>query len=273
MRVKRCISRPISLTSLPAWTVTLTRVSVKSLWNSQQTWFARYGCRTQIASSTPEPSLLSKRVQCDEIWSFVYAKEKNVPSKLRGRRGFGDVWTWVAIDADTKFVVSWLVGSRDAWHAYRFMRDVARRVKGRVQLTTDGLNVYPDAVDRAFPDGIGYAQLVKHYGEPQQPERRYSPAVCVGATKAAVTGWPDRNHISTSFVERQNLTMRMSMRRFTRLTNAFSKKVQNHEHAIALHFTSYNFVRIHKTLNVSPAMAAGMSKTLWNVEDLARLTD
>jgi IS1 family transposase len=215
----------------------------------------------------------SRRIQCDEIWSFVYAKEKNVPAKLRGRGVMGDVWTWVAIDADSKLVLSWLVGPRDAWHALRFMRDVAARVRGRVQLTTDGLNVYPDAVDRAFPDGIDYAQLVKQYGEAPEPEKRYSPGVITGAIKTPVTGFPDRDHISTSYVERQNLTMRMNMRRFTRLTNAFSKKVQNHAHAVALHFTYYNFVRIHKTLNVSPAMQAGISKTLWNVEDLARLGD
>jgi len=214
----------------------------------------------------------SKRIQCDEIWSFVYAKEKNIPKRMSGR-GIGDVWTWVAIDADTKLVLSWLVGNRDAWHALKFMRDVAGRVRGRVQLTTDGLNVYPDAVDRSFPDGIDYAQLVKQYGEAAEPEKRYSPSVITGAIKTPVTGFPDRDHISTSYVERQNLTMRMNMRRFTRLTNAFSKKVENHAHAVALHFTYYNFVRIHKTLNVSPAMQAGLSKTLWNVEDLARLAE
>jgi IS1 family transposase len=216
--------------------------------------------------------VVAKRIQCDEIWSFVYAKEKNVPDGKHGK-GIGDVWTWVAIDADSKLAISWLVGERDAWCALRFMKDVASRVKGRVQLSTDGLNVYPEAVDNAFPNGIDYAQLVKQYGEAPEPERRYSPAVCTGAHKTTVTGEPDWAHVSTSFIERQNLTMRMHMRRFTRLTNAFSKKIQNHAHAIALHFTYYNFVRIHKTLRATPAMEAGLSKTLWSIEDIARLPD
>jgi IS1 family transposase len=216
--------------------------------------------------------IVSKRIQCDEIWSFVYAKEKNFPDGMSGK-GIGDVWTWVAIDADSKLVISWLVGERDAWCALRFMKDVASRVKGRVQLSTDGLNVYPEAVDGAFPNGIDYAQLVKQYGEPAEAEHRYSPAVCTGAHKTVITGEPDWAHVSTSFVGRQNLTMRMHMRRFTRLTNAFSKKIQNHAHAVALHFTYYNFVRIHKTLRVTPAMEAGLSKTRWSVEDIARLPD
>jgi IS1 family transposase len=213
-----------------------------------------------------------KRVQCDEIWAFVYAKQKNIPDGMSGK-GVGDVWTWVAIDADTKLVISWLVGERDAWCALRFMRDLASRVKGRFQLSTDGLNIYPEAVDRAFPDGVDYAQLVKLYGEAPEPERRYSPAVCTGAHKTTIAGDPDWSHVSTSFVERQNLTMRMQMRRFTRLTNAFSKKIQNHAHAVAIHFMYCNFVRIHKTLGVTPAMEAGLTDKLWSLEDIARLPD
>jgi IS1 family transposase len=214
----------------------------------------------------------AKRVQCDEAWSFVYAKEKNVPDHMRGK-GAGDVWTWVAIDADTKLAISWFVGNRNARSARAFMSDVASRVKGRVQLSTDGLNIYPDAVDWAFPDGVDYAQLVKTYGEDPEPERRYSPGICTGALKTTVTGEPDWAHVSTSFVERQNLTLRMNIRRFTRLTNAFSKKIQNHIHAVALHFVYYNFVRIHTTLGVTPAMEAGLTQTLWSIQDIARLPD
>lgn len=217
-------------------------------------------------------NVASKRIQCDEIWSFVYAKEKNVPDGMSGK-GLGDLWTWVAIDADSKLAISRLVGERDAWCALRFMRDLASRVKGRVQLSTDGLTMYPEAVDNAFPEGIDYAQLVKIYGESSDTEKRYSPADCTGAIKTTVTGDPDWAFVSTSYIERQNLTMRMQMRRFTRLTNAFSKKAKSHAYAVALYFTFYNFVRIHKTLRATPAMEAGLSDTLWSMEDLARLPD
>lgn len=217
--------------------------------------------------------LTARHVQCDEIWSFVYAKQRNVPASMKAEEGVGDVWTWVAIDADSKLAVSWLVGSRDAECAGIFMQDVARRLKNRVQLTTDGFHAYLDAVDWAFPDGIDYAQLVKLYGESPEGAHRYSPPVCNGTHKTVIAGDPDRKRVSTSYVERQNLTMRMHMRRFTRLTNAFSKKAENHALAVALHFTYYNFVRIHKTLRVTPAMAAGLTETLWSVEDLVRLTD
>lgn len=213
----------------------------------------------------------SKRVQCDEIWSFIYGKDKNLPEKLRGKYGVGSIWTWVGIDADSKLAVSWLVGNRTAEYAKVFMADVAERLKNRVQLTTDSLNVYLEAVEEAFGADIDYAQLVKLYGPSPEGEHRYSPAQCNGAKKQAVTGNPNTKHISTSYVERQNLTMRMNMRRFTRLTNAFSKKIENHAHAVALHFMYYNFVRIHKTLRVTPAMAAGITKRLWEIEDLARL--
>ena len=218
-------------------------------------------------------SVASKRVQCDEIWSFVYAKDKNLPTKFQGKYGVGSIWTWTAIDADSKLMISWLVGNRDAEYAKVFMEDVASRLKNRVQLTTDGLKAYLEAIDQTFGIDIDYAQLVKLYGNSLEGEHRYSPADCTGAIKQVVTGDPKAKHISTSYVERQNLTMRMSLRRFTRLTNAFSKKVENHAHAIALHFMYYNFVRIHKTLRVTPAMAAGISKKLWSIEDLAKLLE
>ena len=218
-------------------------------------------------------NLITKRIQCDEIWSFVYAKDKNLPDDLRGKFGLGSIWTWVAIDADSKFAVSWLVGNRDAEYARIFMEDVASRLKSRVQLTTDGLKAYLNAVDSTFGSEIDFAQLVKLYGESLDKEHRYSPAEVTGTKKQAIIGNPKEKHISTSFVERQNLTMRMSMRRFTRLTNGFSKKIENHSHAIALHFMYYNFVRIHKTLRVTPAMEIGLTKKLWKIEDLVKLTE
>jgi len=218
-------------------------------------------------------NLTCKRVQCDEIWSFVYSKQKNLPKHLWGVEGIGDVWTWVGLDADSKLAVSWLVGGRDAEYAKVFMLDVADRLANRVQLTTDGHLAYWDAVEDAFGEDVDYAMLVKQYGAPPKSEKRYNPRVCVGAQKRVVDGNPDPKHINTSFVERQNLTMRMHMRRFTRLTNAFSKKVENHEHAVSLHFMHYNFVRIHQTLRVTPAMAAGVTDQLWEIEDLAKLPD
>jgi IS1 family transposase len=215
----------------------------------------------------------TKRVQCDEIWSFVYAKEKNLPEELQGKFGVGSVWTWVALDSDSKLAISWLVGNRDAEYAKIFMEDVASRLKNRVQLTTDGLKAYLEAVEENFGSEIDFAQLIKMYGKSLDGEHRYSPAECTGIHKEVIAGYPNKKHISTSHIERQNLTMRMNMRRFTRLTNAFSKKVENHAHAIALHFMYYNFVRIHKTLRVTPAMEAGLTKKLWTIEDLARLLD
>ena len=218
-------------------------------------------------------NIKSRRIQCDEIWSFCYAKAKNVPQEKRGQLGYGDVWTWTALDADSKLIVSWLVGERDAGYAMEFMSDVAKRLATRVQLTTDGLKVYLMAVEDAFGCEIDYAQLVKIYGASPDGEKRYSPAECLGCEKHHVTGFPDPKHISTSYVERQNLNMRMGMRRFTRLTNAFSKKIENHGHALALYFTFYNFVRVHTTLRVSPAMAAGIETRLWEMEDIVRLID
>lgn len=219
-------------------------------------------------------NIKSKRIQCDEIWSFCYAKAKNVASAKAAPDEAGDLWTWTAIDADSKLIVSWAVGDRNAGIAREFMDDVASRLTNRVQLTTDGHLVYLDAVLGAFEE-IDFAQLVKLYGGTSGSieERRYSPAICTGARKNPVAGNPDRKHISTSYVERQNLNMRMGMRRFTRLTNGFSKKVDNHCHALSLYFVFYNFVRIHKTLRMSPAMAAGVTDKLWSMEDIVQLLD
>ncbi|MBX9655251.1 IS1 family transposase [bacterium] len=216
-------------------------------------------------------NLTSARIQCDEIWAFVYAKEKNVPASKKGEFGYGDVWTWTALDADSKFMVSWMVGWRDSGTAREFMLDVASRLSKRVQLTTDGHRAYLDAVEDAFGGEIDYSMLIKLYGEARDGQARYSPAVCTGCKKSKVTGRPDPEHVSTSYVERQNLTMRMSMRRFTRLTNGFSKKVENLEHAIAIHFMHYNFVRIHQTLRITPAMKAGVADHKWDIEELVSL--
>lgn len=216
-------------------------------------------------------NLPCKRVQCDEIWSFVYSKDKNVPKEKEGQFGYGDVWTWVAIDADTKLVPCWYIGSRNTEAAKTFIDDLADRLANRVQLTTDGHRPYLEAIENAFGNDIDYARLIKIYGEIPQNQVRYSPSKFVEAKCANVTGDPDRKHVSTSFVERQNLTMRMSMRRFTRLTNAFSKKLENHMYAISLHYMYYNFGRIHKSLRVTPAMEAGVSDHVWSLEEIAGL--
>src|SRR3989441_9121454 len=220
-------------------------------------------------------NLKSRRIQCDEIWAFVYAKAKNLPEKYKGAVGYGDVWTWTALDADTKLVPSWAVGRRDGFTARAFISDLADRLATRVQLTTDGHKVYLEAVEGAFGKALDYDMLVKTYegdrGKHAPAERRYSPAVCTGEFKQRITGDPDPANISTSFVERQNLTMRMSMRRFTRLTNAFSKKMDNHKAAVALHFMHYNFARIHKTLRVTPAMEAGIADHVWSLAEIAAL--
>lgn len=218
-------------------------------------------------------NLPCKRLQCDEIWSFCYAKDKNVPISKRGQFGFGDVWTWTAICADTKIVPSWMVGTRGAETARAFMQDLAGRLANRVQLTTDGHRVYLDAVESAFGTEVDYAVLVKLYGNDSETESRYSPREFVSCRTVPIMGRPDMRHISTSFAERQNLTMRMSMRRFTRLTNAFSKKIENHWAAIALHFMYYNFCRIHQTLRVTPAMEARAANHVWPVEEIVRLLD
>jgi IS1 family transposase len=212
-------------------------------------------------------NLACKRIQCDEIWQFCYAKEKNVPADKRGQFGFGDVWTWVAIDADTNLIPPFMLGSRDARTAKAFMDDLAARLTKRIQLTTDGLNVYVDAVEGAFGADVDYAMLVKIYGA-SQDEVRYSPAECIGCETRIMNGKPKSEHISTSFVERQNLTMRMGMRRFTRPTNGFSKKIENHFWAIAIHFMHYNFCRIHKTLRVTPTMEAKVTDHVWTIEEM-----
>jgi len=219
-------------------------------------------------------NLACKRIQCDEIWAFCYCKQKNVAPEHEGVLGHGDVWTWTAIDPVTKLVPSFMVGKRTAEYANAFIGDLKARLAGRIQLTTDGLKVYVDAVEDAFGKDIDFAQLVKIYGTEGQTKsdaRRYSPSEFTGAEKTVKMGDPDMKHVSTSHVERQNLTMRMSMRRFTRLTNGFSKKVENLEYMVALHFMHYNFVRIHKSLHTTPAMAAGVSKKLWEISDIAAL--
>jgi IS1 family transposase len=217
--------------------------------------------------------LKSKRIQCDEIWAFVAMKQKNVPPSRKGEFGVGDVWTWTALDSDSKLMVAYMVGSRDAGYATEFMHDVADRIDNRIQLTTDGHKAYLEAVEDAFGGDIDYAKLVKIYGAERPGEARYSPAVCMGAEKHQVSGDPDWQHVSTSHVERQNLTMRMSMRRFTRLTNAFSKKIENLEAAVALHYMHYNYCRIHQTLRVTPAMEAGIADHVWELEELVALLD
>ncbi len=220
-------------------------------------------------------NLKTKRVQCDEIWSFCYAKERNVETAKAAPSDAGDLWTWTALDADSKLMISWGVGDRHAGVGRVFFEDVAGRLTSRVQLTTDGHRVYLDAVPASF-DEVDFAQLVKLYGEAPSggaSERRYSPDECTGTIKTPITGNPDPKHISTSYVESQNLNMRMGMRRITRLTNAFSKKAENHCHALAVYFVFYNFVRIHKTLRVAPAMAAGVTNKLWSVEDMVALVE
>lgn len=217
-------------------------------------------------------NLACKRIQCDEIWSFCYAKEKNVPKEKRGTFGYGDVWTWVAIDADTKLVPTFMVGNRDAKAAKTFMDDLAGRLANRVQLTTDGHKVYLDAIENAFGGSIDYAMLVKVYElTSTEEQRKYSPVECTGAETKRISGNPIKEYVSTSFVERQNLTMRMSMRRFTRLTNGFSKNVENHAHHLALHYMYYNFCRVHKTLRVTPAMEAGIADHVWTLEEIVGL--
>jgi IS1 family transposase len=231
------------------------------------------GTACQFYQAQAIKNVNSKRVQCDEIWSFCYSKEKNVAPEDKGILGHGDVYTWTAIDADTKLAISWLVGRRDGEYAEAFIGDLASRLAGRIQLTTDGHGPYLTAVEKVFAGAIDYAMLVKIYGEESQGQKRYSPAQFVNAEKRRINGNPDMKEVSTSYVERQNLTMRMGMRRFTRLTNGFSKKIENLEHAVALHFMHYNFCRIHKTLKTTPALEAGITDKLWSLEDIAKLLD
>lgn len=215
----------------------------------------------------------SKRVQCDEIWSFIHAKAKNVAGAKAAPNDAGDCWTWTALDADTKLIIAYDCGGRDAEYANAFMQDVADRLATRVQLTTDGHKAYLEAVEGAFGADVDYAMLIKQYGEPIGALGRYSPGECVGAEQRRVEGRPDPKHVSTSYMERQNLNFRMGMRRFTRLTNAFSKKLEPHYRMVCLYTVFHNFVRVHKTLKCTPAMAAGLSKTLWSMNDLVAMID
>ena len=243
---------------------------------------ADLGAACSAAANELLVDLDCERVQCDEIWSFCYSKAKNVPAEHRGEFGYGDVWTWTAIDADTKLVPSWFVGDRSGYSARMLIDDLAFRVNRRMQLTTDGHNAYLHAVEGQLGADVDYAMLHKIYDAPggNDNERRYSPAVCTGTDVRVITGDPDPRHISTSYVERQNLTMRMSMRRFTRLTNGFSKKVENLTAAVSLHFVYYNFARPHQTLTkrnggrkTTPAMAAGKTNRVWTLEDIAGLLE
>lgn len=217
-------------------------------------------------------NLTCKRVQVDEIWSFCFAKDRNLPDELKEEFGFGSVWTWMAIDADTKIIPAWLVGDRTPEYAQKFISDLASRLVHRIQLTSDGHKPYLEAVWNAFHGDIDYAMLIKLYSNPPtEHQTRYSPGVCCGARKAKIAGHPDKRHVSTSYAERHNLQMRMSMRRFTRLTNAHSKKIQNHVYSIAIYTMFYNFVRIHSTLRVTPAMEAGVSNHVWSLEEMIGL--
>lgn len=232
---------------------------------------ADLGCACAAYHNRNVRNLKVRRLQCDEIWSFCGAKAKNVRAEKK-LEGWGDIWTWVGIDADTKLIVSYLVGGRDGGWAKDFMEDCAKRIRNRVQITTDGHRAYLDAVEDAFGADIDYAMLQKIYGAPSDEEtRRYSPAKCIGCDMKVVSGDPDPKHVSTSYVERQNLTMRMQMRRFTRLTNAHSKKVDNHRHMVALHYMHYNYCRVHSSLRVTPAQEAGLSDHVWGVEELVAL--
>jgi IS1 family transposase len=226
--------------------------------------FSEYQDRTLM-------NLACKRIQVDEAWAFCYAKQKNVPTAKAAPEGAGDIWTWVGLDAQSKLAVSWYVGGRDSEAAMIFMDDLAKRLANRVQLTSDGHKAYLEAVEGAFGSDIDYAMLVKVYGPALEGQRRYSPAECIGAVKHRVEGNPDPKHVSTSFSERQNLSMRMGNRRMTRLTNAFSKKAENHAHMMAIYFMHYNFVRIDQTLKITPAMAAGVTPKLWEMADLVKV--
>jgi IS1 family transposase len=228
--------------------------------------FSEYQDRTLM-------NLACKRIQVDEAWAFCYAKQKNVPTAKAAPEGAGDIWTWVGLDAQSKLAVSWYVGGRDSDAAIIFMDDLAKRLANRVQLTSDGHKAYLEAVEGAFGSDIDYAMLVKVYGPALEGQRRYSPAECIGAVKHRVEGNPDPKYVSTSFSERQNLSMRMGNRRMTRLTNAFSKKAANHTHMMAIYFMHYNFVRIHQTLKITPAMAAGITCKLWEMVDMVKVLE
>jgi IS1 family transposase len=263
VQVVKCLCEGMSIRG----TVRLTGVAKNTVVNL----LCDMGCVCAAFHHHSVRELRVKRLQCDEIWSFVGAKHKNASPEQK-EEGWGDVWTWTAIDADTKLCVSYLVGARTADWAEDFMRDCSFRIVGKPQITTDAHKPYLKAVEQAFGGNVDYAQLQKIYGASNEgPQTRYSPAKCIGCDMKTVSGVPDPAHVSTSYVERQNLTMRMSMRRFTRLTNAFSKKIDNHGHAVALYFAYYNFCRVHQTLRVTPAMEAGLADHVWTVEELVSL--
>lgn len=252
------------------------RATVRMTGASKNTIVKLLGEIAEVCSQYQDKTLRNlkcQKIQCDEIWSFCYAKDKNVPHDKRGQFGFGDVWTWTALCADTKLIVSWRVGDRNAGTARDFMDDLANRLANRVQLTTDGHRVYLQAVEKAFGSDVDYAMLVKLYGQDRDTEATYSPAKVISCRSVCITGDPDADHISTSHVERHNLTMRMSMRRFARLTNAFSKKVENHIAALSLYFMFYNFCRVHQTLRVTPAMEAGITDHVWEIEEIVALLE
>lgn len=251
---------------------TATRLADVSI-NTVSKMLVEVGAACEEYQNRTLRNLPCRRIQVDEIWAFCYAKEKNVPLDRKGQFGYGDVWTWVAIDADSKLIPSWIVGNRDADSASLLMRDLASRLRYRVQLTTDGHRAYLTAVEHTFGADIDFSQLIKVYGNPTEPDTRYSPGECIGCKQERIVGRPDPLHISTSYIERPNLTMRMSMRRFTRLTNAFSKKVEHHMAAVAIHFMHYNFARIHETLRVTPAMEVGVSDHVWSMEEILEMVD
>jgi IS1 family transposase len=255
----------VSLRAITRLTGTSRTTLIKLLEDAGQA-FSEYQDRTLM-------NLPCKRLQVDEAWAFCYAKQKNVPTAKAAPEGAGDIWTWVGLDAQSKLAVSWYVGGRDSEAAMIFMDDLAKRLANRVQLTSDGHRAYLEAVEGAFGSDIDYAMLVKVYGPALEGQRRYSPAECIGAVKHRVEGNPDPKYVSTSFSERQNLSMRMGNRRMTRLTNTFSKKAANHAHMMAIYFMHYNFVRIHQTLKVTPAMAAGVTSKLWEMSDMVRVLE
>jgi len=255
----------ISLRSITRLT-SISRTTLIKLLEDAGEAFSEYQDRTLI-------NLKCKRVQVDEVWAFCYAKQKNVPTAKAAPKGAGDIWTWVGLDADSKLALSWHVGGRDSEAAVIFMDDLAKRLANRVQLTSDGHKAYLEAVEGAFGSNIDYAMLIKIYGPTPEGQRRYSPAECTGAIKHRIEGSPDPKHVSTSYSERQNLNIRMGNRRMTRLTNAFSKKAANHTHMMAIYFMHYNFVRIHQTLKITPAMASGVTSKLWEMSDMVAVLE
>jgi IS1 family transposase len=261
-QVVRCLVEGNSIRS----TVRITGVAK----NTIVRLLGELGCACAAYHNRAVRNVRVRRLQCDEIWEFIGAKAKNVSLEKKAE-GWGDIWTWTGIDADSKLCVSYLVGGRGADWANEFMEDCASRIRGRVQITTDGHKVYLDAVENAFGADIDYAQLQKIYGAPSENDTRYSPATCIGCDMKVVSGDPDPKHVSTSYVERSNLTLRMGMRRFTRLTNGFSKKVENHRHMVALFFFYYNFCRVHSTLRVTPAMESGITDHIWGLEEMCEL--